>query len=363
MSKNIFDKDTVMTSPSTKPSLDSLSKLHGRTQKRLLVWALATSCATTSFALTACGSSSTPAAKTPEQEPATDEEREALILKVQMLIEDGDAASAIPLLKEAIAASPYDPQLALLMGVAHESDGSADEAIVEYRRALKIQPKLLDASQNLSGLLIDINRPQEALVVADAGLAFVPEDKALLINRAYALDIMDDPATIPAFEKALELAPKDGVLRLYFVQRLILSEQKERAFQELAAIPLDGKSVPVIEVVALYSRLDDFQGCVKAIDIAVETEQSVELYVHRANCKERLKDAAGAEADYRLAVATDANSADAHYWLARFLTNAGQGQEARTHLEKAAELGPNTPAGKAAQRVLDKSAASAAAAE
>ena len=58
--------------------------------------------------------------------------------RVDMLLQAGDFANAIPLLRELITASPADPALQRQLASALDVAGAAEDAIACYRRALSL---------------------------------------------------------------------------------------------------------------------------------------------------------------------------------------------------------------------------------
>ena len=184
-----------------------------------------------------------------------------------------------------VALAPEDPQVAYYLGVAKEKLGDPTSAMKYYRKAIELQPKLIEASANLSSLARDKGEFTEALAVVDAALELVPRDPSLLTTRAYALDEMRSAEAIVAFEAALKASSQDMELRFYYAQALYLAERPEEAKAELAKVSTDEEQVPLTNIVALYSRLGDFAGCIRVLDASIQTTPGVEAFIHRAECK------------------------------------------------------------------------------
>ncbi len=85
---------------------------------------------------------------------------------------------------------PVDEAGAIEAYVLGEALELEDRAAAEhaYRRALGLDPALLDASLNLSALLCESDRPRQAEHVLDAALSRHPEMARLHFNRAVALE-------------------------------------------------------------------------------------------------------------------------------------------------------------------------------
>jgi tetratricopeptide (TPR) repeat protein len=257
----------------------------------------------------------------------------------------GNFQEAEAIFKKARADSPEDPQAAHYHGVALEGLEQFDAAVEAYKKAIELQPKLIAASQNLSALLQTLEKYEESLAVADAGLEIDPKDPGLLINRAYAVDLMGDPKTgnpkaIAAYESALAEAPDNLNLQYYYANALATNGDKAKSLAQLGKLPLDGKEVPIVEIVAVYNKLGAFAECDQALSTQIDKGKTVELLIYRSTCRSGKNDSKGAEADLRDAVATDDSSASAHLYLARYLNKAGKKAEAKKHLDRANELKP-----------------------
>jgi tetratricopeptide (TPR) repeat protein len=262
-------------------------------------------------------------------------------------------AEAESVLGSARTEAPQDPQAAYYHGVALEGLGRGEDAKSAYEAALKLDPKLLEASQNLSALLVEMDQPSDALAVADGGLASYPENGGLLGNRALALGALGSPEAKAAFEKALSKRPDDGWLRYYFAAVLVLEKDRDRALSELKKIVVGDASLGT-SVSELYGVLKDFPGCVSALDQAIQQEKapSAELLVRRGRCKVGAKDMKGAESDFRAAVQAAPNEPIGHFYLGKHLWASGAKPEGKKELERARELGPETPFGKEAAEKL-----------
>lgn len=261
-----------------------------------------------------------------------------------------DFEKARQILADAHAADPSDPQVAFYYGVALEGVGDASGAVSAYRKALQLDPKLTEASQNLSAVLLDQEDAQGALEVADAGLGHRPDDPALLANRALALDTLGSADALGAYAKALDKTNDLG-LRFNYASALAAAGKREQALGELQKIPTSDAEF-ASAVATLYYRLQAFDECLGLLDKAVAQKPSADLHVRRGACRQGKGDKAGALEDYRAAVKLDARFAPGHYYLGRLLAEQGKKADARAALERALELGAGTPIAGSAQKAL-----------
>lgn len=282
-----------------------------------------------------------------EQAPSSPE-----VKRGRQAIQAGDFERAEQILAQAHQDAPEDPQAAFYYGVALEGVGKLEEAETAYREAIELTPKLIEASQNLSALLLQMDRAEEALKITEVGLEHAPKDGGLLANRALALDVMRSPEAVAAYDKAVAAMPENGDIRFNYAVVLIINGQKEKGRAQLSKI--HSKDPELLSSVAqAFVKLEDFEACVNALDPGIAANpDNAELLARRAVCKQLAKDVEGAKADLEKAVEVDPDSAIAHYYLGRHLAVAKETEQAKQHLQKAVELGEGTPVGQEARRAL-----------
>ncbi len=122
----------------------------------------------------------------------------------------GDTAAAVALLQRSVDATP-DAAVLSDLGVMLRSAGRLAEAEAAYRRALQLDPLLVQAMGNLGNVLLDLHRPDEAGNVLTEALRHAPDQPWLL--RSLALSQMacgaPDRAEV-ALRKALAIDPADA---------------------------------------------------------------------------------------------------------------------------------------------------------
>ena len=281
-----------------------------------------------------------------EQAPSSEAVKQA-----SDLIKAEKFAEAAKLLDEETKANPEDAQAAFFYGVALEGVGSTSDAVTWYKKAIELQPKLLEATHNLSALLLDQEDFEGALAVVEEALKIAPEEPGLLANKALALDLLQKPEAVAAYEKYLKAKPDDQNNRFNYAVVLAMNERVDDAKKELAAIKTNDEQL-IGDIGALYMKLKDAAGCIKVWDGALASNKTAEGLVQRARCKLGSGDKEGGIADLNDAVATDDNSSLAHYYLGIVLKKEGKADESKKHLEKAVEVGKGDDFSKAAQKAL-----------
>jgi Flp pilus assembly protein TadD len=318
--------------------------------------------------MTGCGSS-TPPPRAPEKserkavsekKPAPTRHAAAPSAKVKQgisAIQAKDFGKAKELLTAARAATPKDPQAVFNLGVAEQGLGNNDEGKRLYLIALKLDPNLTEASLNLSALLLDSGKPEdaaEALRVVDAALTSRPNSEDLLMNRALALGSSGDyGGAAGAYAKLLKKGPDDPKLRLDYARLLGKASQKDKALGELEKIAKTGDLELLTGAANVHGQMRDFPGCVATLDTVIQKKPGPDPFVRRALCKKELGDTAGEKADYEQALKLDDKFAPAYLYLGVHQHLVGKkDKDALATLEKARKFGSGTPVAVDADRMI-----------
>lgn len=247
---------------------------------------------------------------------------------------------------------PKDGTASVLLGLIDEKQGDKAGAEQAYREAIKLRPDLEAAFVNLSALLIDQQRGDEALTVARAGLARSPQSAGLHANVATVLAAQGDQAGAGGeFDKATRAAPSDAGLLMTYGHWLGVWKQNDQALAKLrAARPLAKDPGTLAAIGEEMKALGAFGDCVPTLDQAIALKDAPELRTYRAVCKLGMKDVEGAKADLQAAIA--AQYAPAHFYLGRVLADASDWKGAVGEYETFLKLEPNVPAAKVAREKL-----------
>lgn len=263
-----------------------------------------------------------------------------------------DFQRAKQLLAPAVAAAPKDAQAVFYLGVAESALGETDAAVQHLKTALELDPKLTEASLNLSALLLDAGSHAEALEAADQGLKAAPADVGLLQNKALALSGLGRPAeAAELYAKVLEQRGADEGLRFMYAEALLAAKQPDVAATQLEKLTASDNQEVLASVADLLGRLKRWDGCISALDRAIGKGEASELFVKRGLCRHGKEDEAGAKTDFEKAIALDPKSAKAYFYLGHNLTARGDKKGAKKAFAKVIELDPTGPFGKAAKAI------------
>ena len=164
-----------------------------------------------------------------------------LLLHAGMLNTTGNASAALALLKGALPEHPNNPELLAALGVLSDAVGSPINAlnylhqalafepndlhiltniafitgrekphdgVLVYQNLLLHHPDDLPAHANLGSLLLDLDRPEEAKLVLEQGMAIDPRVPVLRYNLARAYSLLGNSSIARShYEEAARLAP------------------------------------------------------------------------------------------------------------------------------------------------------------
>jgi tetratricopeptide (TPR) repeat protein len=270
-----------------------------------------------------------------------------------------DYAAAKSALEALAQKRPRDGDVFFFLGRACEGANDRAGAEKAYKEALKLRPDADAVAENLSALYTDMERFDDAAVVARAGLAKHPENPALSVNLGVALASKQDAAgSAKAFEDAERLAPNDPMILLTSAHWLGVEKQTEAALVKLRSARVKaGDKVSVLAAVGHEMRLlAGFADCVPTFDKAISVHDAgssrvgaAELRTERALCKLGAKDKDGALADLQDAVAKEPSFAPAHFFLGGRLADLKRWNEVAAEYQKYLDLAPNGPLAKQAQ--------------
>jgi Flp pilus assembly protein TadD len=326
--------------------------------------ALLTALSSSWLALAAC--SSTPQPVTPEEPPPLDEpapkkpKSDAVVAPSSELVKQGmdaiqkqDFATAKTVLSDAVAKDAQDPQAAFYLGVALDGLGELPAAMAQYKKALQLDPKLVEAAVNLSGAQYEQKDAAGALATAEQGLKANPKSPELLVNRALSLEALGKKdEAMAAYGAAVKARPDDAQLRITYAEYLAAAGKRDDALTELRAVQNVDDPTLLSALGVRFGRLKAFPDCVAAFDKAIKLKDNADLHTRRGVCRHDFGDDAGAQADYDAAIKLDDKFAPAYYYLGRHLEKKDK-KKALEALDRAQKLDPSGPIGKQAKEAAE----------
>ncbi|MFT5869420.1 MAG: tetratricopeptide (TPR) repeat protein [Paracoccaceae bacterium] len=141
--------------------------------------------------------------------------------QIQALLKQGKQKEALEIGLAVQVAYPQDPELANGLGTLLAQSKDYTAAIAQFRRALSVAPKNIEALHNLAAALQILGRNKEAIQTAQAAISINPRPTALhatLGNALAAVGRLDEAIT--AFETVLATDPAhvmahDGICYAY----------------------------------------------------------------------------------------------------------------------------------------------------
>jgi Tfp pilus assembly protein PilF len=272
------------------------------------------------------------------------------IKRGEAAVKAGDFKGARDLFIGVLDRRPGHPRALHYLGVCSENLGDKAAAEKYYRDALAKAPEFSDAVLNLSAMLIDDGRIDEAVKTLRAGISKTPSDPMLHANLGHALSRADDkPGAIAEYKLALQLGEDPGT-RLALAAVLASAGKKDEALAALKKLGSSRNREVLATAADALARLGAHGECVAAYDKAIALGDAAQLRVQRGICRTELKDDAGAKADYDAALKLDANYAPGWYYLGMYWMGQKNNAEALKAFEKARQLAPKS---KAAERIAE----------
>ncbi len=196
---------------------------------------------------------------------------DARLLLGSLLTEQGDGPEAIAQLNEAVRLRPRSAEAQNALGEALHTFGRPADAAAAFERAVTLDPRLAQAQVNLGMALAETNRPDEAAPHLDRAIAQLGRtpDAALphyLRAKVYAAHgeasraaaeleqavalrpdfpeawsdlgearrmLLDRPAALAAFRRAVEVNPQDAVAQYRLGAELLRAGRAEEAIAHL----------------------------------------------------------------------------------------------------------------------------------
>ncbi len=207
----------------------------------------------------------------------------------------------------------------LANGLAEE--GLKEESIVEYRRAIELNPNYADIHYNLANVLASMNRNEEAIAEYHAAIKIVPLYAAAwgnLGNTLLSMGRVDEAVAYLA--KAVEILPESGKMRCNLANGLSTQGRvAESMVQYQEALRLQPSLAEAHYNLGIaYQSLNQNDQAMEQYRLAIEYRPTLsQAHNNLANLLIARGDIRGAIEHYQAALALNPNSQEARINLAR----------------------------------------------
>lgn len=266
-----------------------------------------------------------------------------LVSAVERAILRGDWATAKANVDDALAADPKSVRALYYAGLCAEKLGTAAEAEAKYRASLDVDPTFPEAAINLSALLIEAERPKEAVAALLPAAKAWPSDLLLFENLGLAASLAKQHETAIRAYQRLE---KAGVLqtetRLTYADSLLARDKRAEAAKVLEA---GARAVPADEAqVVPYATLLIAAGAPSSAhklldDVIKRLDGHAGVWVARGRARLAENDVQGAASDFEAATQRAPNDPQAALALAEARDRLGQRGAAQKAFTAALRLG------------------------
>ncbi|MCO5167511.1 MAG: protein kinase [Planctomycetes bacterium] len=191
------------------------------------------------------------------------------------LLEGGHVDELLALERDLDRALPTSAAVAFFLGLAHERKGKLEDARAKLALAAVLAPDHLPARLHLAKVLVRLERVDEAVQTLQEANRWHPTSVQAATRLAEVLFVVkrDAAAAVPAYERAIELAPNRWQLRQQLalaLEQLDRLGEAEAVLEEVAAWRKDAPQV--VELLAQVRRKRKKRQLLAEVDRASETE-------------------------------------------------------------------------------------------
>jgi tetratricopeptide (TPR) repeat protein len=246
--------------------------------------------------------------------------------------------------QRAMRRNPSDPAAPAALGALYHRTGDTAAAEKHYRIAVKLSPRFYAARMGLARLYLDLDRPADALVEAEAVAASNPGDAEFFLILATAYRRTGRAADAEkALAAGLRLDPASSIL-LLAVARARGAEGKWAEAADLCrrALAADPRNPHVMSDLAIaLVRCGDARAAARQAAAAVQQRGSGSPHWEVLGCaRDASGDHDGAEAAFRQSVKLQPDRISARRRLAELLERRGQNEKALAEYREAVSRFP-----------------------
>ncbi len=164
------------------------------------------------------------------------------LLKGNYYLNEGMCEQAIQMYDRSLKLNPRNVEALNNMGNAYRKLGKYDRAIEFFDKALSIEPDASFVLINKGVTIINMQKADEAIECFDQVLEIDPYDEIALFNKGCALaHLGKHQEAIASFDKVLKIKPKDPEALLYKAEELILFDKTEDGLEVAKKAKINAK--------------------------------------------------------------------------------------------------------------------------
>jgi tetratricopeptide (TPR) repeat protein len=259
-----------------------------------------------------------------------------------------DYGKAIDEFKKAREINPWNVQTYFNAGIAYDTGFKrVDLAIIEYRKAIEIDPKFIPARLNLISCYRTIKNPHAALALAQQTLEIAPNDPNLhyIIGQIMLWDLHRGEDALREFRKALEIDPAYAKAHIQIGNYYDKQKNYPRALEQYRkAISINPNGAEAyVQMGICYEHFGKYALSLDQLRKALSIDQNNVLgHIHMGYCYEMLNKYQPALEHYRRAITINPNDSEARYYAGMLLAyKLKQIPEGTTELETYLALEPD----------------------
>ena len=237
----------------------------------------------------------------------------------------GEYGKAIDCFKKAREINPWNVQSYYNAGIAYDIGFKrVDLAIVEYEKAIEIDPKYIPARINLITCFRTVKKTNAALELAKKSLEIDPSDPKLhyMLGQIMLWDLNRGEEALREYKKTLELDPNYAQAYVQIGNYYDRQKKYPRAleqYQKAVSINPNGADA-YVQMGICYENMGKYTLSLDQHRKAISLEsQNVAAHVHMGYCYEMLSNYQSALDQYRRAITINPNDAQARYYAGMFL--------------------------------------------
>lgn len=249
-------------------------------------------------------------------------------------------------LSNAVSSHPKNAALHFALGYFREEHGAEGEAIVEYRKALRLKPDFSGAHRGLGRALMATGKMDAAISEFRQALRLDPDNALTHFNLGEALaERHDVDGAIRELRQVVRLEPREGRWHSFLGKWLDYKGNLDEAISEFREAVRLQPGVPIhhVELGAALRKKGDFEGAI------VEYREALRYYRDWAEAHCGLGaalasrgDIEGATREFREALRLNPEFTDAHNNLGLALERKGNLEGAIAEFREAIRLDPKS---------------------